>query len=187
MPFELAKNWWALVLRGIVGLVLGVVAFTRPVMTIAVLVSLFGAYALLDGALSIIAAWRASRSHEPWGPFLVEGIVGIGIGLATFFWPGVTLLILLLMIATWAVLKGVFEVLAAIRLRKLITGEWLLALGGIMSILFGVIVFSAPLVGAVALSLWVGSYAFVFGVVLIALGLRLRHWIHHPLHPATSH
>lgn len=177
-----------MVLRGILGLLLGIVAFTRPGITIVVLVTLFGAYALIDGALAIIGAVRASRTEERWVPLLVEGIMGVGAGLATFFWPGVTLLVLLLLIAAWAVMKGVFEVIMAIRLRKLITGEWLLALGGIFSIVFGVIVAVAPVAGAIALALWVGVYAFVFGVVLIALGFRMRHWMnHHPLFPAHSH
>jgi uncharacterized membrane protein HdeD (DUF308 family) len=186
MPFELSKTWWALVLRGIVGLLLGIAAISRPGITLFLMVTLFAAYALLDGALAIAAALRASRTEERWAPLLVEGIMGVGVGAATFLWPHVTVLVLLTMIAVWAVAKGVFEVITAIHLRKLITGEWLLALGGVLSVLLGVVVVVRPVVGALGLALLIGMYVFFYGIVLIALGFRLRHWMHHPGPPAAS-
>ncbi len=179
MITEFAKNWWALVLRGIMAVLLGVLALTRPGITLVVLIALVGSYLLIDGALAVAGAMRASRAGEPWGPLLIEGVVDIGAGLAIFSWPALTLFALVVFIGCRAVVKGILEVVTAIRLRKVISGEWLLALGGVVSIIFGVMVVMAPIAGAIVLAWWVGGYAFVFGLVLITLGFRLRRWTHH--------
>jgi uncharacterized membrane protein HdeD (DUF308 family) len=176
MNIALARNWWSLVIRGIAAILLGVVTFAWPGITLAALVLLYGAYALVDGVMAIIGAVRAAQSHERWGALLIEGIAGIVAAAITVAWPGITALALVFVIAAWAIVTGVFELVAAVRLRKYVTGEWLLALGGIASIAFGVLIVIAPLAGALVIALWVGAYTLVFGVLMIALGFRLRSW-----------
>jgi uncharacterized membrane protein HdeD (DUF308 family) len=176
MHIALARNWWSLIIRGIAAILLGVVTFAWPGITLAALVLLYGAYALVDGVMAIIGAVRAVQSHERWGALLIEGIAGIVAAAITVAWPGITALALVFVIAAWAIVTGVFELVAAVRLRKYVTGEWLLALGGIASIAFGVLIIIAPLAGALVIALWVGAYTLVFGVLMIALGFRLRSW-----------
>jgi len=176
MHIVLARNWWSLIIRGIAAILLGVVTFAWPGITLAALVLLYGAYALVDGVMAIIGAVRAVQSHERWGALLIEGIAGIVAAAITVAWPGITALALVFVIAAWAIVTGVFELVAAVRLRKYVTGEWLLALGGIASIAFGVLIIIAPLAGALVIALWVGAYTLVFGVLMIALGFRLRSW-----------
>jgi uncharacterized membrane protein HdeD (DUF308 family) len=126
--------------------------------------------------MAIIGAVRDAQSHERWGALLIEGVAGIAAAAITILWPGITALALVIVIASWAIVTGLFELVAAVRLRKYITGEWLLALAGIASIAFGVLIIIAPLAGALVIALWVAAYSLVFGVLLVALGLRLRSW-----------
>ena len=170
----LARNWWLFVLRGIAALVFGLAAILWPGSTLLVLVALFGAFALVNGVLAVAAAVRRAAAERPWGTLLLEGAVGIVIAAVTFFWPAITALALVYLIALWAVVTGAFQVVAAVRLREEISGEWLLALGGLVSIVFGVLLAIYPAAGGIALVWLIGGYALVFGVVLIALGLRLR-------------
>jgi len=172
----LAQNWWSLVVRGLVALILGMVAFVWPGITLAALVILFGAYALIDGVVSFAGAWKASRAHERWGVLVLEGMAGIVASAVATLWPGITAFALVIVIAAWALLTGAFEIAAAIRLRKVIAGEWLLALSGVASIIFGFLMIAFPLAGALAIAYMVGIYALVFGVLLMALGFRLRSW-----------
>jgi uncharacterized membrane protein HdeD (DUF308 family) len=176
MGIVLARNWWSLVIRGVVAILLGLIAFVWPGITIGALVLLFGAYALIDGVTSIAGAMRASKAHERWGALVIEGLVGIAAGIVTFAWPAITAIALIYVIASWAIVTGIFELIAAVRLRKHITGEWLLALGGIASVVFGILIMMAPIAGAVVIAFWIGAYELVFGVVLLALGFRLRNW-----------
>jgi uncharacterized membrane protein HdeD (DUF308 family) len=176
MSVSLAHNWWSLLLRGAVAILLGLLIFIHPVATVFALVLLFSAYALVDGVVALFGAVRAIRSHERWGALLLEGIAGIGAAIVTWAWPHITALVLVWVIAAWAIMTGIFEIVAAIRLRKHIQGEWLLALAGVVSIVFGVVVIGEPLAGALVVALTVGAYACVFGMVMIALGLRLRSW-----------
>lgn len=176
MTFVLAENWWSLVIRGLVALIVGIIAFVLPGITLAALVILFGAYALIDGVVSFIGAWKASRAHERWGVLVLEGIAGIVASVVTILWPGITAFALVVLIAAWALVTGAFEIAASIRLRKYISGEWLLALSGIASIIFGFLMIAFPLAGALAIAYMVGIYALVFGVLLLALGFRLRSW-----------
>ncbi|HEV7990484.1 MAG TPA: HdeD family acid-resistance protein [Gemmatimonadaceae bacterium] len=175
----LSRNWWAVVLRGVAGVLFGIVAFFTPGITLTALVFLFGAYALADGVFAITSAIRRHGSADHWWVLLIEGIIGVAAGLAAFAWPGITALALLYLIAAWSLVTGVMEVGAAIRLRKVITGEWLLALSGILSIGLGIILVLFPLPGALAVVLWIGAYAIVSGSLLIALGFRLRSWGRH--------
>jgi|HubBroStandDraft_4_1064222.scaffolds.fasta_scaffold15979_3 uncharacterized membrane protein HdeD (DUF308 family) len=176
MPLALAENWWSLVIRGLVALTVGVVALVWPGITLAALVILFGAYALIDGVVSLVGARKASQAHERWGALVLEGVAGIVASLVAIFWPGITVFALVIMIAAWAVVTGAFEIAAAVRLRKRISGEWLLVLSGVVSILFGFVLFAFPLAGALTIAYMVGIYAFVFGGLLMALGFRLRNW-----------
>ena len=122
--------------------------------------------------------FEPGQAHERWGTLLFEGIAGIGAAVATWFWPHITVLVLIWVIAAWALVTGIFEIVAAIRLRKHITGEWLLALAGIVSVIFGVILIGEPAAGVLAIAVTVSVYALLFGIVMIALGLRLRSWTH---------
>ena len=170
---SLTRNWWALALRGVAGILFGIITFVWPGISLAALVFLFGAYAFADGVLAIVSAVRR-RGADRWWLLLLQGIVGIGAGVVTMLWPGITALALLAVIAAWALMGGALQVAAAIRLRKVISGEWLLALGGLLSIALGVMLLVFPGPGALALVLWIGAYAFVFGILLLALGFRLR-------------
>jgi len=174
MLHSLARNWWALALRGLVAVLFGLLTLFLPGITLVTLVLLFGAYALVDGIFNVIAFFRVASHH--WA-LLIEGLLGIIAGILTFSWPAITAIVLLYVIALWAIFTGVFEVIAGIRLRKVITNEWLLLLVGVLSFLFGVLILFAPGVGALAIVLWIGAYAFIFGVFLLALAFRLR--VHH--------
>ena len=174
MAVVLAMNWWAMALRGIVAILFAALTFFTPGITIAFLVFLFGGYALVDGILAIISAVRAVHGHRRWGSFLLEGVVGIAFGLFTFFVPGLTLLFLIYLVGAWAIVTGALEIAAAVRLRQHIAGEWLLGLMGVVSILFGVAIYAAPVAGAVVIAWWIGAYALVFGILLLTLAFRLR-------------
>ena len=167
----LKANWWALALRGLVAVLFGLLTLFLPGITLVTLVLLFGAYALVDGVFNVLAFFRVASRQ--WA-LLIEGVVGIIAGLLTFAWPAITAIALLYVIAFWAILTGIFEIVAGIRLRKAITNEWLLLLMGFLSLLFGLLILFAPGTGALAIVLWIGAYALVFGIFLLALAFRLR-------------
>jgi uncharacterized membrane protein HdeD (DUF308 family) len=169
----LRENWWAIALRGVIGILIGVVAFLLPLPTMIALVWLFGAYAILDGLFNLVAVWRRGRAR-PWWSMALEGVLGLGAGIISFVWPGLTALALVYLIAAWAVVTGVLEIIAAIRLRREIKGEWLLALTGVCSLILGVLFAIAPDAGAVALVWFWGAYTAAFGILLIWLSFRLR-------------
>ena len=171
MLHTLAANWWALALRGLVAVLFGLLTLFLPGITLVTLVLLFGAYALVDGVFNVIAFFRVA-SHQ-WA-LLIEGVIGIIAGILTFAWSAITAIALLYVIAFWAILTGVFEIVAGILLRKVITNEWLLLVMGGLSFLFGLLILFAPGAGALAIVLWIGAYALVFGVFLLALAFRLR-------------
>jgi uncharacterized membrane protein HdeD (DUF308 family) len=170
----LARNWWALALRGLLAVLFGLLAFALPGLTLAALVILFGAYALVDGIFALITAVRAAEAHERWWLLVLEGLAGVAAGLLTFMWPGITAFVLLVLIGWWAIITGIFEIAAAVRLRKEITGEWALALGGVASVIFGLVLVFRPGVGALAVIWLIGTYAVVFGLLLLMLAFRLR-------------
>ncbi|MDE2482268.1 MAG: HdeD family acid-resistance protein [bacterium] len=178
MLHALARNWWAILLRGIAALVFGLCALFWPGAAGIALVILFGAYALVDGIFALVAAVRAVESHERWMALALEGVVGIAIAAVTYFDLRLTASALFLTIAAWAVLTGILEIVAAIQLRKVLPNDWLLLLGGIASIVFGALMVAFPLAGAVTVIYLIGAYAIVFGVVLIGFGLRLRQHAH---------
>jgi uncharacterized membrane protein HdeD (DUF308 family) len=170
----LGRNWGWIVLRGVAAVLFGVLAIAWPGITLAVLIIVWGAYAFADGVLALIAAWRVRDQGRPFWTLLIVGLLGIAAGIVTFVWPEITGLTLLMIIAAWAVVMGVFQIAAAIRLRKLIRGEWLLGLSGVVSVIFGIAVCARPEAGALAVVWLIGSYAIFFGALLIALGLRLK-------------
>lgn len=163
-----------LIVRGIVGVVFGLVAFAWPGITITALVAIFAAYAVIDGVTNLFLGFSRRTGRERSWASVIQGIVGIAAGVLAVIWPGVTALALVIFIGAWAIVTGIFEIFAAIKLRKQIKGEWLLALSGLLSIMFGVLVFAFPAAGAVGIAWVLGIYAMAGGIVLIALGVRLR-------------
>src|SRR5262245_60271037 len=174
MNMVLVRNWWALLIRGLAAIVFGLIAFFAPGVTVAALVILFGAYALVDGVFAIIAGLRAAQRHERWWPLALEGVVDIIAGIIVFLLPAAAVLGLLYLISAWSIVTGVFRIAAAIRLRRQIEGEWLLILNGVFSVLFGLVIFLFPGVGLITVVWIIGMYAIVFGILLVALGFRLR-------------
>lgn len=174
MRNALARNWWLVVLRGVLAILFGLTAFVWPDITWVVLITMFGIYALVDGLVAVGTGLSRAKDSPRWWAFLVEGLVSIAAAVVALIWPQLTGLILVLVIAGWAVLTGILEIIAAIRLRHEISNEWLLALGGIVSIALGVILFSRPVAGGIAIIWTVAAYAVIFGILLIALGFRLR-------------
>jgi uncharacterized membrane protein HdeD (DUF308 family) len=172
----LAHNWWLLALRGLAAIIFGILAFIWPAITLLGLMILFGAFAFVNGILSLMLAAKAPKGYPRFGSLILGGILGIIAGVVTFFWPALTAAGLLILIAAWAILTGILEIVAAIRLRKEIVNEWLLALVGILSVIFGVLLLLQPAAGAVVLIWWIGAYALVFGILLLILAFRVRSW-----------
>jgi uncharacterized membrane protein HdeD (DUF308 family) len=166
---DIIRNWWTLALRGLIAIIFGIMALVWPSETLVVLVVLFGVYALVDGIFAIITGAQIGS-----GSFVLEGILGIIAGVLTFLWPGTTALALLWIIALWAIFTGIVEIVSAVQLRKIIKNEFLMILGGILSIAFGVLLFMQPEAGALSVVWIIGIYALVFGVLFISLGFRLR-------------
>ena len=174
-------NWWALALRAVVAIVFAVVAIMMPGPTLAAIVILFGIYAIADGVFAIVAAVKGVRRGERWGAMLFQGVIGVIAGAIAVFWPGIGALALTYLIAGWALVTGAFEIAAAIHLRKIIEGEWLLIIAGVLSILLGVLVAIYPGAGALLLVWWLAAYALAYGVVSLMLAFRVRSWVRaHP-------
>ncbi|USH02983.1 HdeD family acid-resistance protein [Grimontia kaedaensis] len=171
----LSRNWWVLLLRGIASIIFGFMLWTLPTEeSVETLILVFGIFAFVDGALQVWTAIMERKERDNWVVLMLWGVVGIAAGIMTFTVPGLTAVALLFYIAVWAIAKGVLEIIAAIRLRKEIAGEWLLILGGIISILFGGFLMSNPAAGATALIWVIAMYAFVFGVLFVALSFKLK-------------
>ncbi|MBR1123077.1 HdeD family acid-resistance protein [Bradyrhizobium lablabi] len=182
MLHALAKNWWLLLLRGIASIVFGVLAFVWPGLTLVTLVLFYGAFALVDGVIALIAAFSGGggRPAPTWW-LVIVGLLGIAAGIVTFLMPGITALLLIIFIGVWALVHGIFEIIGAIQLRKEIDNEWMLILSGVISVLFGLIVLIAPGAGALGLIWAIAAYSIVFGITFIALALRLRNHKHEPV------
>lgn len=170
----LTRNWGWVALRGVVALLFGILTFINPAITLTVLVLFFGAYAFVDGVLAVISAIANRRGERHWVSLLIGGLIGIAAGLVTFFLPAITATALLILIAVWAVLLGIAEIVTAIRLRKVLRGEWLLALAGVLAVALGVLLIAFPVAGALAAVLWIGAWATVSGILLLILAFRLR-------------
>jgi uncharacterized membrane protein HdeD (DUF308 family) len=177
MAAILVGNWWALALRGALAILFALVAFFLPGITATALVLVFGAYALVDGIFALIAGLRAARHHGRSAPLLIEGILNLLIGMLVLLWPGAALVGLVYLIAIWAVVTGVLLIAAGIALIRH-SGEWLLIVGGIVSVVLGLVLFFAPGAGIVAISWWLGVYALLFGIALLITAFRIRY---HPI------
>ena len=173
MSARLAENWWAIALRGVFAILFGVIALVMPGVTLTALVLLFAAYMLVDGIFAIVAAIRAARQHERWGWLILEGIVDLIAGAIAVIWPLITIVAFVLLMGAWAIVSGGLLVAAALRLHAT-HGRWLMALAGVVSVIWGVLLLLGPIIGAVVLTLWMGAYAFVFGILLLVLAFRLR-------------
>lgn len=173
----IAGSWWTFVLRGIFAILFGLLTWFLPGIALLTLVFLFGFYAIADGVFNVAAAFsrhRAAERRPPWWALLIQGILGLAAGCLAFLIPGITALALLYLIAAWAIVTGVMAIVAAVHLRKQVTGEWVMVLSGALSIVFGALLFAFPGPGIFAVLIWIGAYAVVLGAMLIALGIRLR-------------
>jgi uncharacterized membrane protein HdeD (DUF308 family) len=181
----LVRAWRLVTLRGVLNVLVGLLALLWPGITFVALVLLFGAYAFADGVLALVSAFGRRQPGVRRWPLVLEGVVGIGAGLVTAFLPGITAAALLALVAAWAIVGGAFEIIEAVRLRKQIEGEWLLGLAGALSVVFGILVLLFPAAGALSVAWLIGAYALAFGVLLIALGLRLRRFARLERAPAS--
>ncbi len=179
----LGRAWWLVLLRGIAAIIFGVLAWAWPGATLVTLVLFWGAYALVDGVAALWAGWQAKDDGKPLWQVVLIGVLGIAAGIVTFLAPGVTAIALLLLIAGWAIVNGLLQVAAAIRLRKEIANEWLLILSGALSIVFGVLMVANPGAGALAVLWLIGAFAVVYGALLVAFAFRLRK---HAAGPSTA-
>ena len=170
----LRRTWWLLLLRGLMAIAFGVLSWVQPGISLAALVMLFGVYALIDGVAGVWASLAGRKDDGHWWVLLLWGVVGVGVGTLTLSAPGLTALALLFYIALWAVATGVLQIVAAVRLRKEIEGEWMLGLGGLASVAFGVVLMARPMAGAVALLWIIATYAIFFGLLLVVLAFKAR-------------
>jgi uncharacterized membrane protein HdeD (DUF308 family) len=169
----LARNWWAVLLRGLLAIVLGILTLALPAVSLASLVLLFAVYMLADGVLGIVSAIRAARRHERWGWLVLEGLLDLAAGIAALVWPGLTIIVFVVLVAIWAIVTGVALLGATFRLNRQ-HGRWLMGLAGVLSLVWGILLIVAPIGGALVLMLWIGAYALVFGITLVVLAFRLR-------------
>lgn len=173
---ELADRWWSLALRGCAGIAFGFIALLAPGVTLISLLFVFAVYAFTDGVLNLVYAFRTRSTGQPWGSMIVAGIVSILAGVVAAIWPGATGTALVIVAGAWAVVRGFFEIAAAVRLRKEIDDEWILGLTGVLSVIFGVLLLAYPGIGALALVTALGAYGLVFGVLTLAFAMKLRAW-----------
>jgi uncharacterized membrane protein HdeD (DUF308 family) len=169
----LANNWWTVALRGVVAIVFGIAAFAMPIVTMLSLVMVFAAFSFVDGVLGIIMSVRGARKGERWIWLLLNGILGIVAGAVAALWPGMTVLAFVILVAAWALISGAFMLMSAFRL-KIDHGRVWLVIGGIVSIVFGILLVISPFIGALVLTFWTGAHALVLGGTLLVLAYRLR-------------
>jgi len=180
MRKALARSWWWLVIRGLVAIAFGILAFAMPGVTVLLLIALFAAYTIVTGGVAVIGALN-NRDDRGWWLVLLLGIVSVAAGVIAIFYPGITALVLVIVIGVNAIFSGVLDIAMAIRLRKEIEGEWLLGFAGLLSILFGVFAIALPGAGALALVWLISIYAVATGILFIILGFKLRSRRHEPM------
>lgn len=169
----ISRSWWVILLRGLAAVAFGVIAFASPDISLLSLVFLYGVYAIADGVAALVAAYRSGGGNQRvW--YVLGGLVSIAAGVVAFVWPGLTAVTLVIVIGAWSIIRGITEIAAGIALRKQIRNEWLLILGGVVSILFGLALAAMPGAGALALLWWIAAWAIVFGLILVVWSLRLR-------------
>jgi uncharacterized membrane protein HdeD (DUF308 family) len=173
MSALLAQNWWAIALRGVFAIIFALVAFFQPGAALLSMVWVFAAYMLVDGVFGIVSGIRAASNHQRWGLLVLEGILDILVGVIAFMMPGLTLTFFITLMAVWSLITGVLMIVAAFRLNPAYGRGWLI-FSGIVSVLYGIALLIAPLIGAVVLTWWLGAYALFFGIGLIILAFRLK-------------
>lgn len=176
MVRSLSQNWWLVVLRGVLAILFGLSAFIWPGITILTLIVMFGIYAVVDGLVAVATGIARTKDTPRWWTFVLEGLVSIAAGVVALFQPGLATLVLLYTIAAWAVFTGILEIVSAVRLRNEINNEWVLALGGVISVALGLLLFFRPAAGGLAIVWTIAAYAVIFGILLIVLGVRLHNW-----------
>jgi uncharacterized membrane protein HdeD (DUF308 family) len=174
MLVTVCKRWWVLLVRGLAAILLGICTIALPEVTLLVLRTLFGIFSIIDGVAAIILGFRGEADGTVWWTMVILGLLAVAAGVVAFAWPGVTLWVLATIIAISAILRGTFEVYAAIVLRKELDDEWILALSGLMSVIFGALIMFRPGAGLIAITLLIGAYMLAIGVFAVALALRLR-------------
>jgi uncharacterized membrane protein HdeD (DUF308 family) len=180
---NLTRNWWLVVLRGVLAILFGLTAFFWPGLTLLALILVFGVYAIMDGVMAMMTGLVSSRYSSRWWVFLLEGVISVAAGVVAILRPGLAGFVLIAVIAIWAILTGILEIAAAIRLRREITNEWMLAFAGFLSIVLGVLLFFQPAAGGLVITLMIGAYALIFGIMLLTLGFRLRKFDAPPRRP----
>ncbi|MBM6579642.1 HdeD family acid-resistance protein [Microvirga sp. BT689] len=173
MSSLLAQNWWAVALRGVFAIIFALIALFSPGATILSLVLFFSAYMLVDGVFGIVSGIRAASNNQRWGLLILEGILNILVGIIAFIMPGLTVLFFVTLMAVWSLITGILMVVAAFKLNPDFGRGWLI-FSGVVSVLFGVALLIAPLVGAVVLTWWLGAYALIFGIGLLVLAFKLK-------------
>lgn len=170
----LQRSWWVLLVRGLAAIVFGVLTWMQPAASAVALLVIFGAYVLVDGALGVYGAIKNRHQSSQWWVMLIWGLAGVIVGVLTVINPAITGLVLTIYIGVWAVVTGVMQIIAAMRLRKEIEGEWLLVLSGLLSVVFGGFVLSQPMAGMMAMVWVIATYAVIFGVLMILLAFRVK-------------
>ncbi|HME82515.1 MAG TPA: HdeD family acid-resistance protein [Candidatus Eremiobacteraceae bacterium] len=170
----IADHWWVLLIRGIVGIIFGALFIFYPGITLVALLYLFGAYALVDGVFALIQAFRLGVHSDRWWPLIFEAIVGVAVGIVFFRFTGLSAVVVAFVIAVWAITTGIFELVAAFRFGGSGGAPWLLGIGGVLSIIVGIIFAWAPIEALLAYVWVLGIYAIIFGVMLIVWSFRLR-------------
>ena len=168
--------WWMTLIRGIVAVIFGVAALVWPTITLIALLTIFGIFMLIEGIITFVSAFRASREETSWWWLVIEGVVDFIIGVAVFAIPGITTVALLYFIAAWAIIAGAIKIITALQNRREISGVWLYGLGGLISLIFGLAVLTNPGIGAVAIVIAVGLFAISIGILNFAFSFVLRDW-----------
>ena len=174
MVKNLAKMWWLLALRGVFAILFGIVILAWPALTIEVLVIIYGVFALVGGILSMIIGLFNIGKNSNWWVMFLEGVLGFVVGGIVLKWPAMSLLLLIIIIAFWAIISGIAQIITAFFVRQQIKNEWLMALSGLISLLFGLLLFSWPITGVVVLSWLIGFYALLLGIFLIVFGFQVK-------------
>lgn len=170
----MSDNWWVLLLRGIAAVIFGLIALAMPGLTLMVLLITFGVYAVFDGILAIVTGFRRKGADDQWWAWALDGVLSVLIGLMALFWPAATAVAFILWMAAWAIVAGIFRIIAAIRLRREIDGEWALGLSGLLLVLWGVLLVLLPAAGLLGFAWMIGGLALLIGVTLIVLAFRLK-------------
>lgn len=170
------RNWWIMALRGLFAVIFGLIALVAPGIALLAFIYVFAAYALIDGGIAIITAIQERELLDRWGWVLFEGILSILAGIIAFANPSLTAVVLLYIIAAWAIVTGIMEIVTAFVIREFVSREWILALAGIASVAFGIILFISPGAGILSILWLVGIYGIVFGLLFIVRAFQLRSW-----------